>query len=188
MTTALSRKHNKYSKNNSNNSRGEDEAEKPIKNSYAFALIFPASFAVFSPPMANNNFLAKNCSTASACLLINFYAFLQMFNPKNFDAMRTRLGAFLFACSEASQSMASETFVSTEFHSLAHRRPQKIAQKSLANTPPTWLTLIGPIKRCSLISWHQLSFGSGALALPFRPLLPLFSALSGGQMRPNWND
>jgi len=180
MTTALSRKHNKYSKNNSNNSRGEDEAEKPIKNSYAFALIFPVSLAVFSPPMANNNFLAKNCSTASACLLINFYAFLQMFNPKKL--------AFLFACSEASQSMASETFVSTEFHSLAHRRPQKIAQKSLANRPPTWLTLIGPIKRCSLISWHQLSFGSGALALPFRPLLPLFSALSGGQMRPNWND
>jgi len=31
MTTALSRKHNKYSKNNSNNSRGEDEAESQLK-------------------------------------------------------------------------------------------------------------------------------------------------------------
>jgi len=134
MTTALSRKHNKYSKNNSNNSRGEDEAEKPIKNSYAFALIFPISFAVFSPPMANNNFLAKNCSTASACLLINFYAFLQMFNPKKFS-MRCGLCFALF-CSRAAKR-ANQWPAKLSFRLNFTRWPTGAHRKSPRNHWPT---------------------------------------------------
>lgn len=167
MTTALSRKHNKYNKNNGNNSQEEDEAEKPIKNSYAFALIFPPAsqwlIIILSQKKLNR------CTASAACLLINFYAFLQMFDSKKFCDPDL---AFLLACSEASQSMAKRNFRFDWISLLAHRRPQKIAQKSLVDPPPTWLTLIGPIKRCSLISWHQLSSGSAAaLALQFRPLL-----------------
>lgn len=66
----------------------EDEAEKPIKNSYAFALIFPQLFSQCAPGIPCSSrlvIISAKTERCGICLLINFYAFLQMFNPKKFS-------------------------------------------------------------------------------------------------------